>query len=136
MARPRPPLILRPMSSASASVYPRGSEAEIMLRDGSTVHVRPIRSEDQPAIQRFLDRVSPSSISFRFFGAPNLDWVVRWAVDVDYEDRFALVAESGSPRQIVAHAAYVRIDSEHAEVAFLVADAWQGKGISTILLAQ
>ena len=42
---------------------------------------------------------------------------------------------AGNPRAIIAHAAYVRLDHERAEVAFLVADAWQGRGISTILLA-
>ena len=115
--------------------YPREREADVLLRDGSTVHVRPIRSGDKAAIRTFLEGVSPESIGFRFFGAADLDWVTDWSVDVDYADRFALVAESGTPRSIVAHAAYVREDEDRAEVAFLVADAWQGRGISTILLA-
>ncbi|MEO6857319.1 MAG: GNAT family N-acetyltransferase [Solirubrobacteraceae bacterium] len=124
------------MSSQGAFTYPSGSDAEIALRDGSTVHVRPVRSGDKAAIRTFLEGVSPESIGFRFFGIPNLDWATDWSVDVDYANRFALVAESGAPRCVIAHAAYVGIDAEHAEVAFLVADAWQGKGISTILLAQ
>ena len=44
-------------------------------------------------------------------------------------------SRAGARASIVAHAAYVRIDATRAEVAFLVADAWQGRGISTILLA-
>ena len=115
--------------------YPSEQETDIVLRDGSTVHVRPVRHEDAEAIRSFLDDVSPESIAFRFFGTPSTDWVVAWSVDVDYSDRFALVAESGSPRRPVAHAAYVREGEDRAEVAFLVADAWQGRGISTILLA-
>ena len=107
-----------------------------MLRDGSTVHVRPVRADDRDAIRAFLDRLSEESIGFRFFGAPSLDWVTDWSVNVDYADRFALIAESGDPRQVIAHAAYVRGPADEAEVAFLVADAWQGKGISTVLLAQ
>lgn len=106
-----------------------------MLRDGSTVHVRPVRSADKQAIRTFLSELSPDSIGFRFFGTPSLDWAAGWSVDVDYGDRFALIAESGSPRRIVAHAAYVREDPHRAEVAFMVADPWQGKGISTVLLA-
>lgn len=107
------------------------------LRDGSTVHVRPVRRDDREAIGAFLETVSTESIAFRFFGMISPDWVVDWSVDVDYVDRFALVAGTGSPRQIIAHAAYVRVpDAGQAEVAFLVADAWQGRGISTILLAQ
>jgi len=86
-------------------------------------------------MRSFLDSVSPDSIWFRFFGTVNLDWAAKWSVNVDYADRFGLVVESGSPRAIIAHAAYVRIDYNRAEVAFLVADAWQGRGISTILLA-
>lgn len=119
----------------AAVAYPRDRETDVVLRDGSTVHVRPVRVDDAEAIRAFFEHLSPESIGFRFFGTPNLDWVTDWAVDVDYSDRFALVAESGSPRSVVAHAAYIREEREAAEVAFVVADAWQGKGISTILLA-
>ena len=45
------------------------------------------------------------------------------------------MAETGEPPSIIAHAAYIRVDQESAEVAFMVADAWQGRGISTIMLA-
>ena len=125
--------------SAPKAAYPTEREAEIALADGSTVHVRPVRSEDKSAIRAFLDGVSEESIAFRFFGAVNLDWVADWAVDIDYADRFALVVETGAPRRIIAHAAYIRLGpgdaAQRAEVAFLVADAWQGRGISTILLA-
>jgi acetate---CoA ligase (ADP-forming) len=106
-----------------------------VLRDGSTVRVRPVRRDEQGAMRAFLETISPESIAFRFFGIPSRDWVVDWSVDVDYSDRYALVAESGSPPKIIAHAAYTRQDDRRAEVAFLVADAWQGRGISTILLA-
>jgi len=99
------------------------------------VHVRPVRTDDEPAMRRFLESVSPDSIWFRFFGTVKLDWAAKWSVNVDYTDRFGLVVETGDPHAIIAHAAYVRIDYNRAEVAFLVADAWQGHGISTILLA-
>jgi acetyl coenzyme A synthetase (ADP forming)-like protein len=122
------------MSSAPAA-YPGEREADVVLRDGATVHVRPVRRSDGEVIRPFLETLSDESIGFRFFGIPNLDWATAWSVDVDYADRFALVAEGGSPQAILAHAAYVRIDANRAEVAFVVADAWQGRGISTILLA-
>jgi acetyl coenzyme A synthetase (ADP forming)-like protein len=115
--------------------YPRECETDVVLRDGSTVHVRPVQPSDEGAIRTFLDGVSRDAIGFRFFGAPDLNWVVSWSVDVDYVDRFALVAETGVPRRIISHAAYVRNGRSRAEVAFLVADAWQGRGISTIMLA-
>ncbi len=113
--------------------YPREREADVVLRDGSTVHVRPVRTEDKTLIREFLEALSPESIGFRFFGAPSLTWVTKWSIDVDYADRFALIATSGEA--IIAHAAYIRTRDDRAEVAFLVADAWQGHGIATILLA-
>ena len=56
-------------------------------------------------------------------------------VELMHKSAPALVAESGTPRSIVAHAAYVRDRGDSAEVAFVVADEWQGRGVSTILLA-
>ena len=125
-----------PTASTPDAAYPHDREADVVLRDGSTVHVRPVRAGDQDAIRAFLEGLSDESIGFRFFGRPNFDWVTNWSVDVDYADRFALVAEGGSPPTILAHAAYIRGEGPAAEVAFIVADAWQGRGISTILLAQ
>ena len=89
-----------------SATYPREREADVVLRDGSTVHVRPVRADDKHAIRAFLEAVSPESIGFRFFGAPTLEWVTDWSVDVDYADRFALVVVSGDA--IIAHAAYIR----------------------------
>ena len=123
------------MDNTAAAPYPADREADIVLRDGSTVHVRPVRSDDEAAIAEFLHGLSDDSIGFRFFGVPDMKWVVSWAIDVDYADRFALVAETGSPSRIISHAAYVRMNDERAEVAFLVADEWQGRGISTTMLA-
>jgi len=74
-------------------------------------------------------------MAFRFFGAVDLEWAVRWATDVDYSDRYALVATTGADHAVVAHGAYVRAADARAEVAFAVADAWQQYGIATIMLA-
>jgi acyl-CoA synthetase (NDP forming)/RimJ/RimL family protein N-acetyltransferase len=110
---------------------------DVALRDGSTLHVRPVRERDATAMRAFFDALSVESIGLRFFGIPNVQWVTKWAVDVEQGDRYALVATTGPRQEIVAHGAYVRARSgEHAEVAFVVADAWQGQGIATIMLGQ
>ncbi len=109
--------------------------ADVALRDGSTLRVRPLAAEDAPAIRAFLEGLSLESIGFRFFGSVDLEWAASWAMDVDSADRYALVASTGPDHAIVAHAAYIRTGSERAEVAFAVADAWQGHGIATIMLA-
>jgi len=118
-----------------SAMYPHEQEADVVLRDGSTVHVRPVRADDEAQIREFLEQLSPESIGFRFFGAPDLTWVIHWSIDVDYANRFALVAVTGATPSIIAHAAYVRTGEDRAETAFLVADAWHGRGIATILLA-
>ena len=122
-------------ATTQSAAYPADRETDVVLHDGSTVHVRPVREDDRGAIDSFLHGISLKAIELRFFGLPDLQWVTDWSVNVNYVDRYALVAESGTPRTIIAHAAYVGVESDRAEVAFLVADAWHGRGIATILLA-
>src|ERR1019366_1754585 len=108
------------MTAAAPASYPSAHVVDVALRDGSTLDIRPVSSEDAPAIKTFLRELSVESIGFRFFGSPNLDWVTGWSVDVDYADRYALVASTGPRHAIVAHGAYMRLDEHRAEVAFMV----------------
>ena len=118
---------------------PRHHEADVVLRDGSTVHVRPVRAEDAAAVQAFFKGLSPESITLRFFSSfPDLDRAVRWATDVDHQHRYGLVATSSADGRVVAHAGWEREPDhpERAEVAFAIADAMQHNGLGTILLGQ
>jgi acyl-CoA synthetase (NDP forming)/ribosomal protein S18 acetylase RimI-like enzyme len=116
------------------ATYPAHREADVVLRDGSTVHVRPVRPSDVDAIRSFLAGLSLRSRAFRFFSAgANLDRAATQAVDVDHVRRFGLVALQGD--RVVGHATYVGLDATHAEAAFAVADDLQGRGLGTILLA-
>jgi acetyl coenzyme A synthetase (ADP forming)-like protein len=119
--------------------YPRHREADVVLRDGSTVHVRPSRPDDAPAVRELLAGLSQESIWLRFFsGFPNLDAAVGWATTVDYQWRYGLVATTGADGTVVGHAGWERERErpERAEVAFVVADRMQGKGLGTLLLGQ
>ena len=121
------------------TTYPVHREADVVLRDGSTVHVRPARLADAPEIERLLKGLSDRSRWLRFFsGYPNLAKAVRWATEVDYERRYGLVATSGADGRVVGHAGFERQPDhpERAEVAFEIADAMQSKGLGTILLGQ
>ena len=52
----------------------RYHKANVVLRNGSTVLVRPVRAEDAAAVQAFFKGLSPESIALRFFSSfPNLD---------------------------------------------------------------
>ncbi len=124
------------MSSVPVAGDLTDGAVDVALRDGSTLHVRPVVAADAPAMRTFFEGLSLESIGLRFFGVPNVDWVTKWAVETDEADRYSLVATAGPGHLIVAHGAYVRIDGERAEVAFVVADAWQGHGIATIMLGQ
>jgi acetyl coenzyme A synthetase (ADP forming)-like protein len=110
-------------------------EAEVVLRDGSTVHVRPIGPDDEPAMRAFLAALSERSRQLRFFsGGVDLDWAAHAAVGVRRPNSYGIVATRGDGR-IVAHATYGRGGPESAEVAFAVADEMHGMGIATTLLA-
>jgi RimJ/RimL family protein N-acetyltransferase len=121
------------------TTYPRHREADVVLRDGSTVHVRPARPADAAAVKQLLTGLSLRSRRLRFFsGHPNLEKAVQWATDVDYDRRYGLVASSGAGGRVVAAAGWERQPDrpERAEVALEIADAMQGKGLGTILLGQ
>jgi acetate---CoA ligase (ADP-forming) len=110
-------------------------ETDVLLADGSTARLRDISPEDASALLAFHGRLSQRSIVFRFFGPhPVLsEQEVRHFTNVDGVDRVALLVERAG--QIVAVARYDRTPgSGDAEVAFLVEDAFQGRGIGTILL--
>ncbi|MFI6816417.1 GNAT family N-acetyltransferase [Nonomuraea sp. NPDC050328] len=119
---------------APHSPYPAHWEADVVLTDGGTAHVRPIRPEDAGLLRAFYSRLSDESIYFRFFGPrPKLsDREVEWFTNVDYTGRVALIATIGT--EMVAVIRYDRIDPGEAEVAFLVEDAHQGRGVASVLL--
>jgi RimJ/RimL family protein N-acetyltransferase len=111
-------------------------EVDIALRDGSTVRVRPIRRADEPAVLEFLRGLSDESRALRFFSAAsNLDADAARAVDVNYTDSYAVVATAGEDGTVVGEADYVRSRPGVAEIAFAVADGYQGRGLATTLLA-
>ena len=119
------------------ATYPSHREGTVVLRDGSTVAVRPVRPDDEADLARFFSSLSLESRVFRFFAAvANVDSSVRSMVQVDYRSRYGLVAVAGTPPRIVGHAMYAQMAPKRAEVAFAVADAYQGRGLGTILLGQ
>jgi len=108
---------------------------DIVLRDGSTVSVRPAVNEDVPALETFFRELSPESRYQRFLGpiTPNRAAIAGMIPAADAEG-LCLVALSRGRIAAVA-AFYTRHGDPHrAEVAFTVSDALQGRGIGTRLL--
>src|SRR5882757_1202413 len=115
--------------------YPKGWEADLVLSDGGTVHLRPIVPSDGDALLAFHSRMSERTRYLRYFGAypqiPPRD--LQRFTTVNHRDRVAFVALLGD--DIIAVARYERIDGgKSAEVAFVVEDAHQSRGLGPILL--
>lgn len=122
------------------SPYPgRQYTRTITLKDGMQVTLRPVRPEDEPAMEQMLQKVSNDSLYMRFFGyIPKMShtWMVRFT-HIDYDREIAIVAEieeKGKGKQLVG---VVRIIEdawrETAEYSILIADFFHGKGLGNIL---
>jgi acetate---CoA ligase (ADP-forming) len=109
---------------------------DVILRDGTTLRLRPPTAADGPALVTFLEGLSPQSLYYRFHGHPSVnERLVEPFLDPDWHERGHLIGELGG--RVIALASYVRLrDPAVAEAAFLVADEYQRRGIGTRLLEQ
>jgi RimJ/RimL family protein N-acetyltransferase len=125
-------------SAPDAIGYPRDLEREIRLKDGARVRIRPIRADDQIRLMELYDRLSQHTAYQRFFTLMRRlppDWAKILAT-VDYRRRLALVAEHEGPQgiELVGVGRYEPTAREDtAEIAFVVQDGWQNRGLGTIL---
>jgi acetate---CoA ligase (ADP-forming) len=117
--------------------YPEHRLADVPLRDGSTVRIRPVRPDDDDDVLDFFERLDPDSISLRFHGSRRVGKKdVAKMVNVDYRKTFALVAETarGDTSRVIGIANYVATAERCAEMALAVEDPFHGRGIGSILM--
>jgi RimJ/RimL family protein N-acetyltransferase len=127
-------------ASLARAARPGASGKRVVLRDGSTVLIRPVCSMDAPLLADGFARLSPQSRWMRFLGAKtSLSAAeLRYLTDVDHHDHEAIGALSVADGRGVGIARYVRDtnDPRSAEIAVTIVDDWQGRGLGTELLAR
>jgi len=126
------------MASEIDIEYPSQYETEVLLKDGSRMMMRPIRRADTEQWLTFVSKLSLRTKYLRFHHVPALspEDAIRFCT-VDYRNTFAFVAEvlREQRRDIVAIGRYYRLPNKYsAEVAFVIEDAYQGRGIGTKLM--
>lgn len=114
--------------------YPEYWEADVILRDGATAHLRPISSQDKELLQELHSSQSQDSIYLRFFSyKPQLSQrELERFTTVDHTDRVCFVLILGG--KMIGVGRYDRVSPRVAEVAFMISDHHQGRGIGSILL--
>jgi acetyl coenzyme A synthetase (ADP forming)-like protein len=126
------------MAGDDSKDYPSQYETEVLLKDGTRMMLRPIRSDDTELWLAFVSRLSQRTKYLRFHSVPKLgpEDAIRFCT-LDYTNIFAFAAEviEDQRKDIVAIGRYYRLpDRRSAEVALVIEDAYQGKGIGTKLM--
>ena len=113
-------------------------ETEVVeLREGQRIGIRPIDSGDKELLSRAFERLSPETRYRRFFAPLRrlTEQDLRYLTEVDHRDHEALVAFQPEDGELIGVARYVRSEEPtEAEVAVVVGDPWQGRGVATALL--
>ena len=125
--------------SGEAACAPPLYRREITLADGTRADLRPICSADKKALVAFHSRLSPESLFLRYHYSKGqlTEADLKNLCDIDYTTTMALVAEveRNGEKEIIGVGRYIRLPFDHtAEVAFIVQDCDQNKGIGTQLL--
>jgi GNAT superfamily N-acetyltransferase len=108
-----------------------------VLKDGTAVHIRPIRPEDDRLLIEIFNRLSPQSVYQRFFTNVSelTPGMARYLADANSARRLALMAEIAG--EVVAVGRYEPTpDPETVELALVVLDEWQDKGLGRIMVRE
>jgi acetate---CoA ligase (ADP-forming) len=111
-------------------------DGDVVLRDGSTVRIRVMRPSDEAGLGELLSSLSEESRWLRFYCNQNRTAIAAEAHrEANLDQAFGLIAVSGEER-VVGHAFYAAVSDHRAEVAFTIANEFQGRGLGSILLGQ
>ena len=124
-----------------AAVYPEGFETTMATKDGSELIVRPIRPTDEEMLGDMFYDLSDQTIINRFFSMlksmPHRKLQQFCCIDYDSEMSLVALTKEGVKQKVVGIGSYYLNPATHrAEIAFMMADAWQGKGIGTFMMQE
>jgi acetyltransferase len=115
--------------------YPAHLIHERQLADGGRVVIRPIRADDQPALQKFFEGISGDALYLRFQKWVHAvsDKLLDFFTHIDYDRHMAFVCVAGE--EIVGESRYVaNQDGASCEFAVVISDAWHKTGIAGLLM--
>jgi GNAT superfamily N-acetyltransferase len=112
-------------------------ESDVGLKDGSSIHIRPIRREDDRLLIQMFNKSSPQTIYQRFLGPVTelTPAMARYLSSVDQCNRVALIAETDIEPIGVARYEPTN-DPDSVELGLIVVDDWQNRGLGRILLRE
>ena len=112
--------------------------ARELLSGGSQIEIRALRREDEADLLAAIENTSAQSLQRRFFAMKRhfSDKERAFFMDIDFKNHVALVAlaEDAGRKVIGGGGRYIVFEPGRAEMAFVVVDAWQGRGIGSILM--
>jgi len=114
--------------------------ADALLRDGGSIHIRALRADDKERLQAHFHALGFDSVRFRFLGAKKdlTPADLRYFTELDFSRHVGLVAlrRQDGQEEFIGVGRYIRAEDDHrrAEFALAVVDAWQGRGVGTLLL--
>lgn len=112
--------------------------ARELLRDGSSVDIRALRPEDEADMLAAIEQTGAQSLQRRFFVMKRhfSDKERAYFMNIDFKNHMAIIAlaDDAGRKAIVGGGRYIVFEPGRAEMAFVVIDAWQGRGVGSILM--
>jgi RimJ/RimL family protein N-acetyltransferase len=116
-------------------------KSAMRLKNGKTIDFRPLLPSDEFAFRNFFYSLQEKTIYFRFFYKMKLfshEVVQKQWASVDYRKNMSIIGlvQKGGHQEIMAIGSYAMADEATAEVAFVVREDYQGKGVASYILGE